>query len=160
MMDAAATLQERARILARPVVDDANARSDEFEGLAVEIDSETFMLPLDDIVAISPFTHIAPIPRATRPEFGVTVWRGRPITVFALHAAAPVISATSRLIVLGDARRAQMALLVDSVDDTETINRASLLTTTEKKAGLSVVGLTTNARMVLDIHSLLDSVSV
>jgi chemotaxis signal transduction protein len=58
--------------------------------------------------------------------YGVTAWRGRPLTVLSLAAEAPRPSAENRLIVLGTGARAALAVLADAVHDVQRTAHALL----------------------------------
>jgi chemotaxis signal transduction protein len=58
--------------------------------------------------------------------YGVTGWRGRPLTVLSLGAARPIVTAETRLVVLGSGARAALAVVVDAVDDVARVERATL----------------------------------
>ena len=119
-------LEARARILAKPLVaHDATAAEDELDVLTFLVADERLGIPLSSIVAIVRSSVVTPLPRAVAPVYGVTAWRGRPLTVLSVGVRAATNS-DSRLIVLGDGRRAVVGLLADAVDDTRLVRRSGL----------------------------------
>ena len=105
MMSPAEVLAGRARALAIPRVqhDDA-AEADRLDVLVFFIGEERLAMPLASIVAIIRAAVVTPLPRAVAPVYGVTAWRGRPLTVLSVGAVAAAGAAETRLIVLGEGR--------------------------------------------------------
>lgn len=127
MTDAVRTiLERRARALARPVAADEEADFEALALLLIQVDGERLAIPLDSIVAIARPGSITPLPRAVAPVYGVTAWRGRPLTVLSLGSDRPAIDHESRLVVLGTGARAMLAIVVDAVDDVTRVPAASL----------------------------------
>lgn len=122
---ARALLDARARQLARrAVVDDVVV--DVLDLLVVQVGDERIAIPLDSIVAIARVQRIAPLPRVVAPVYGVTPWRGRPLTVLSLGTGRVVITGETRIVVLGTGARAALAVVVDGVDDVQRSSRADL----------------------------------
>lgn len=154
-MNAADILRARARVLAKPVIATHElAPADTLHLLVVLVDEERLGLPLDRIAAIARAVAPAPLPRAVAPVYGVAVWRGRPLTVLSLSTGIPVIGPESRFIVLGDVRRADVALLVDAVDDVRAISRTSLTPAGPSTRPVATIGITDDAVLVVDPASL------
>ncbi len=155
MIDNAELLRRRARALARvDVVTGEAALADQMHLLLVSVDGERMALPVDRIAAISRASVPAPLPRAVAPVYGVAVWRGRPLTVFSLGVGEPVVGPDSRFVVLGDARRADVALLVDEVDDVCVVARGSLTAASPSTRRVAFLGITGDAVLVVDAASL------
>ena len=155
MNENAEILRRRARALARVTVSTTeDAVADQLHLLVVSVDGERMALPVDRIAAISRASVPAPLPRAVAPVYGVAVWRGRPLTVLSIGARAPVVGPDSRFVVLGDARRADVAVLVDEVDDVLVVLRTSLTAVSASTRRVLLLGVTTDAVLVVDAASL------
>ncbi len=151
-----AILDARARILARPREHaDESAAADLLDVLVFAIRDERLAMPLASIVAIIHAGVVTPLPRAVAPVFGVTAWRGRPLTVLTLGAASS--DAQRRLIVLGDARRAAIGLLADSVEETRAVRRSALTPAPSGARRAMMMGMTDDAVLVLDANGLMDA---
>jgi purine-binding chemotaxis protein CheW len=146
-----ALLEARARRLARPlaVIDEA-AAEDEMDILVFLVGEEVLAIPVSSIVAIVRAGVITPLPRATPPVFGVTAWRGRPLTVLTLNGDRGANDADGRLIVLGDGRRALVAVRCDSADDTRIVRKSSLTPSAGGPRSAHALGATTDGVLLLD----------
>ena len=153
-----ALLAERARLLAMPreVHDDAVA-ADLMDVLVFFIGDERLAMPLASIVAIIRAAVVTPLPRAVAPVYGVTAWRGRPLTVLSVGAKASAQDAQSRLIVLGDGRRAVVGLLADAVDETRVVARSTLSPAHAGARREMAMGVTDDAVLVLDAEAMLNA---
>ena len=155
MIENAEILRRRARALARAtVVISEDAVVDQLHLLVVSVDGERMAIPVDRIAAISRASVPAPLPRAVAPVYGVAVWRGRPLTVLSIGGGEPVVGPDSRFVVLGDSRRADVAVLVDEVDDVRVVARASLTATSPSTRRVAILGITADAVLVVDAASL------
>lgn len=155
MIENAEILRRRARALARAtVVTSEDAVVDQLHLLVVSVDGERMAIPVDRIAAISRASVPAPLPRAVAPVYGVAVWRGRPLTVLSIGEGEPVVGPDSRFVVLGDSRRADVAVLVDEVDDVRVVARASLTATSPSTRRVAMLGITADAVLVVDAASL------
>lgn len=153
-----AILEARARTLAKPLVaHDASAADDELDVLTFLVGDERLAIPLDSIVAIVRSSVVTPLPRAVAPVYGVTAWRGRPLTVLSVGERSAQTNPESRLIVLGDARRAVVGLLADAVDDTRLVRRSALSAARGGARGLFAMGMTDDAVLVLDAEAMLNA---
>ena len=151
-------LNKRARSLAAPRRELADAlATTKMEILIFVIGDERLALPLASIVAITRATHVAPLPRAVAPVYGVIAWRGRPLTVLALGRTELTDSSDHRLIVLGDERRARVGLLADSIEDTEVVDRSSLSEPQQGARRAMALGVTDSAILVLDADAMLNT---
>lgn len=162
VIDDAATRQVllavRAKALAKPLVfHDASEAEDELNILTFLVSDERLAIPLASIVAIVRTTAVTPLPRAVAPVYGVTAWRGRPLTVLSVGGAAGANDAQARLIVLGDGRRAVVGLLADAVDDSRLVRRSSLSPARTGGRGLFAMGVTDDAVLVLDADVMLNA---
>jgi len=155
MIENGEILRRRARALARaPIESGEDAVADPLHLLVVSVDGERMALPIDRIAAISRASVPAPLPRAVAPVYGVAVWRGRPLTVLSISAGEPVVGPDSRFVVLGDARRADVALLVDEVDDVRVVPRESITAASPSMRRVAFLGITADAMLVVDASSL------
>ena len=153
-------LAERARVLATPRAQhDPAAAADKTDVLVFIVGTERLALPLESIVGVMRGAIIAPLPRAVAPVFGVSAWRGRPLTVLSLGARAASSGTESRLIVLGSGRRAAVGLLTDSIDDTRVVSRSALTPALAGPRRHLAIGVTDDAVLVLDADLLLNAVA-
>jgi chemotaxis signal transduction protein len=153
-----ALLASRARELAKPRYEqDAAKAADMMEVLVFLIGDERLAMPLGSIVAIIRAAVVTPLPRAVAPVYGVTAWRGRPLTVLSVGAKAASHDADTRLIVLGDGRRAVVGLLADSVDETRVIARSQLSPAMAGARRTMAMGVTDDAVLVLDAEAMLNA---
>ena len=156
--DQQALLEKRARTLAAPrAVHDDAAAADMMDVLVFLIGDERLAMPLASIVAIIRAAVVTPLPRAVAPVYGVTAWRGRPLTVLSVGANAKLHDALSRLIVLGDGRRAVVGLLADSVDETRVVARSALSPSQAGARRAMTMGMTDDAVLVLDADAMLNA---
>lgn len=123
---ARALLEARARQLARLADNSATSQRDALDLLVCQVGDERLGIPLGSIVAIARVTSVARLPRAIAPVYGVTSWRGRPLTVLSVTPVALHITELTRLVVLGTGARAALAVVVDGVDDVVRIAHAEL----------------------------------
>jgi chemotaxis signal transduction protein len=150
-----ALLEARARRLARPVVDHEGAPQDMLDLLVVQVGGEQLAMPLDSIVAIARAGSIAPLPRAVAPVYGVTGWRGRPLTVLSLGTARPIVTAETRLVVLGSGARAALAVVVDGVHDVARVERAGLSPVGAGPRHRYALGVTPEGLLVVNADALM-----
>lgn len=138
-----AILDARARQLARPIAAEDDAGDDVLDLLIFQVGEEQLAMPLSVIVAVARPGSIAPLPRAVPPVYGVTAWRGRPLTVLSLTSAPPANTGETRLLILGTGTRVAFAVVVDAVHD---VGRTS-------QAGLTPAGAGPRHRYALGISS-------
>ncbi len=153
----AAILRARARALAVPVADEHVAKPGaELEMLVARAGDERIGIPLDHIASVGRPTRVTPLPRAVLPVFGVAAWRGRPLTVLVLGSSLPAQTEDTRFVVLGDGRRAAVALLVDALDDVQTVARESLSAPGAGGGrGAPALGVSLDGITVVDVDALL-----
>lgn len=148
---ARSVLEARARRLAKPLASiDATAAEDELDILIFLVGDEQLAIPVSAIVAIVRSNVITPLPRAVPPVFGVTAWRGRPLTVLTLNGDRGANDADGRLLVLGDGRRALVALRSDTAEDTRVVRKSSLSPSSGGPRSAYAMGATSDGVLVLD----------
>ncbi|MEO8334713.1 MAG: chemotaxis protein CheW [bacterium] len=153
-----ALLARRARELAKPRrVQDAAEAADMMDVLVFLIGDERLALPLGSIVAIIRAAAVTPLPRAVAPVYGVTAWRGRPLTVLSVGPSGAPHDADTRLIVLGDGRRAVVGLLADSVDEAQEVARSRLSPALPGARSTLALGVTDDGVLVLDAEAMLNA---
>ena len=152
---ARALLDARARRLARPGDDDEGAPQDMLDLLVVQVGDERLAVPVASIVAIARTGSIAPLPRAVAPVYGVTAWRGRPLTVLSLGIARPIVTSDTRLVVLGSGARAALAVVVDAVDDVARVEREALSPVGPGPRHRYALGVTPDGLLVVNADALL-----
>lgn len=147
-------LENRARLLARPV-ESAQVAQDALELLVVTVDGARLAIPIDGVVAIARATTIAVLPRAIRPVYGVTAWRGRTLTVLSLAAVQPPVGADTRLVVLGSGARASLAVVVEDVEDVRSVARGTITGAPAGPRRSYARGMTPDGLLVVDGDALL-----
>ena len=151
-------LEARARRLAKPLATiDAGAADDEIEVLLFLVGDEQLAIPLSAIVAIVRVATVTPLPRAVAPVYGVTAWRGRPLTVLSVGAHGVRSEANDRMIVLGDGRRALVGLRTDSADETRLLRKSELTPAVGGARSLYAMGVASDGVLVLDPDVLIHS---
>ena len=148
---ARSVLEARARRLAKPLeLIDATAAEDELDILIFLVGDESLAIPVSSIVAIVRAGVVTPLPRAVPPVYGVTAWRGRPLTVLTLNGDGGANDADGRLIVLGEGRRAHVALRTDTAEDTRVVRKSSLSPSSGGPRSAYAMGATSDGVLVLD----------
>jgi chemotaxis signal transduction protein len=148
-------LESRARRLARPVEDTTRTEADALDLLVCEVGDERLAVPLASIVAVARPGNIARLPRAVAPVFGVTAWRGRPLTVLSVAAVQAPTGDQTRLVVLGAGARAALALVVDAVDDVLRVQHGDLAPPGPGPRHRYALGITADGLLVLSGDALL-----
>ena len=148
-------LEARARQLARPVEQGDVLGEDATRMLLFQVGDEQFAMPVASIVAIARPGSIAPLPRAVRPVYGVTAWRGRPLTVLSLGAARPAITPDTRLLVLGSGTRAALGIVVDAVHDIRPSAAGEMTPAAPGPRHGYALGMTADGRLVVNGEALL-----
>ncbi len=149
-----AILSARARLLAIPLLeDDQSTAGDNLDILIFTIGDERLGLALSSIIAIVAAGAVTPLPLGVAPVYGVTAWRGRPLTVLSL--AAMRSTGNANLIVLGNDQRAAVGLLVDAVEETRPAARSGLSAAHAGPRRELAIGLTDDGVLVLDAEKLL-----
>ncbi len=156
MSDASrAILERRARALARPLAADEDADFEALDLLLFGVGDERLAISIGMVVAIARAGRIAPLPRATAPVYGVTAWRGRPLTVLSLAAGRLATTADMRLLVLGTGSRAGLALAVDTVDDVVRVPAAAMTPAPPGPRATYTLGVMSDGLLVIDGDALL-----
>lgn len=152
---ARALLEARARQLARTAITSDNQDADAIDLLLVQVGDERLAIPLETIVAIARAVRVVPLPRAVAPVYGVTAWRGRPLTVLSLAGQRVVLTPETRLVVLGTGARAALAVVVDSVHDIARAPRATLSAAGPGPRLRYALGVTPDGMLVVNGDALL-----
>lgn len=148
-----AVLEERARVLARPV--ERAAAGGTFEAVSFRLADERFAVESRFVIEVFPLSALALLPGATPPVFGVTAWRGRLLTVLDLRPLLGISSAAlndlGRVIAIGETRAA-FGFLVDGVDEIVSLREAEVRAPPDGVAARRdyVRGVTGDALVVLD----------
>lgn len=149
-----AILEERARLLAIPRVEDGQSpTADTLDILIFTIGDERLGLSLSSIVAIAIAGAVTPLPLSVAPVYGVTAWRGRSLTVLSLTENRR--TGNANLIVLGSDQRAAVGMLVDGVEETRSVARSRLSAPHAGPRRELAIGLTDDGVLVLDAEKML-----
>lgn len=155
-----ATLEERARALARPPAIEV-ASADRVEVLVFALAGESWALETRAVREVTRFTDFTAVPGAPELLLGVTNLRGEILPVFDLRKltgiAAKGLTDLSRLLVLGEDVE-ELGLLADEVREVRTIGRGEVLDPPEALSGVGrnlLLGVTKDAVIVLDAAGLL-----
>ena len=130
-------------------------RADLLDVLVVSVGDDQMAIGLSSISAIIRAPVITPLPRAVPPVLGVTVSRGRALTVFTLGGKPPVPGPEQRVLVIGDGRRVTIGLLVDAVNDTRAVARSALVPVAIGALRTAMLGMTQDALPIVDVDALL-----
>jgi purine-binding chemotaxis protein CheW len=153
-----ALLEERARVLARPV--ERRAVSGTFEAVSFVLADERYAVESRFVVEVFPLADLALLPGAKAPVLGVTAWRGGLLTVLDLRPllgiSTTALNDLGRVIVIGEAR-ASFGILVDRVQEIVSLRLSEIH---EPPDGVAVRreylrGVTGGALLVLDAGALL-----
>lgn len=156
--EARRVLEERARLLARPLEAEGAAR-DAVPRVTFALAGETYAVEAGCVVEVARLEHLTPIPGAEPPLFGVTAWRGDLLALYDLRSAlglpATALDDMQWIVVLGRGRAA-FGILADRPGEMVEIAPAQV-----RPAGDAiprsplVLGLTPDAMVVLDGERLL-----
>jgi purine-binding chemotaxis protein CheW len=153
-----ATLDARARELARPLVAPVAAGAEEL--LSFTLARETYAVETQFVFAVFRLVDITPLPGAEPPLYGVTAWRGDVLTVLDLRtifgSASTALDDLSRVIVLGD-RRPAFGILADTLGATILVSPDDLFPIPEEGRRVHDYfrGITRDATLILDAPRLL-----
>lgn len=156
--DARGILDERARILARPI--EATSEVGVMEVMVFRIGEERYAVPLENVVEVARAAGITPLPGAERPVIGVTGWHGRVLTVLDVSlsgaAAGRAPGEESRILALGE-RHAALAVLASAVEDIRSLPAGSVTPSLDEPVGRAeyVRGMTNDAIVLLDVPALI-----
>jgi purine-binding chemotaxis protein CheW len=150
-------LEERARILARPITETAAATVG--NAVAFDIRGETYAIDLRNVMEVFRAGEIALLPGAAAPSIGVTAWRGELLPILEIlreNGASRKDAEQPRVIVVGDGRTA-VGIVADGIRGTITIQHDDIRPLPEGLATRRayVRGITSEAVQVLDVSALL-----
>ena len=161
--DARDLLAERARHLARPLVETGHSgphgTSAVISMLVVRIGDEHVGVALDQITEVHRTAGLTPIPGARPPVVGAVAWRGRVLTVLDIaprRSGPAVVAETTRILVLGQ-RRASFGIIADDVDDVRDVDvhDAAPVDDVDSARREFIRGVTADALVVLDTAALI-----
>jgi len=113
-----AVLDERARVLARPLA--APAAGEQLEVLTLALAGERYALESRYVVEVFKLRELALLPGAERPVLGATAWRGRLLTVLDLRTILELPAAALDdlgYVVVLEGERPAFGILADAVHD-------------------------------------------
>jgi purine-binding chemotaxis protein CheW len=150
-------LQERARVLARPITATATATAG--DAVAFDIRGETYAIDLRNVMEVFRPGEIALLPGAAAPLIGVTAWRGEVLLIVEIlreNGAPRKDGEHPRVVVVGDGRTA-IGIVADAIRGTITIRHDEIRPLPEGLATrrAHVRGITSEAVQVLDASVLL-----
>lgn len=159
---ARAVLERRARQLARPIVDDAQAiAAGEHDNsvLVVRLGDERVGIALDYTTEVHRAIELTPIPGARPPVVGAIAWRGRVLTVLDIahtRRGPVVMTDTTRILVLGRGKPA-FGIVADDVEDVQILNAQDINPVENAASGRRefIRGMTGAALVVLDVAALI-----
>lgn len=158
--DARTILQERARLLARPLVSRA-ASSFAVEMLAFGLGREKYLVESRFVFSVFQLVDFVPLPGARAPVFGLSRWRGDVLTLIDLRGlvggATHALDDLARVIVLGDSGP-EFGLLADFVEEMVLLDPTKLHPPPSKQDADSVgviLGVTPQGVQVLDATALI-----
>ena len=120
----AALLAERARHLAEPM--EVERGEEMLALLRVRLGREEYAVPAGDVVAVATGVEIAALPGATGLLVALAAWRSRVLRTIDIRAALGVSAPASRTVLVIGEYEADLALLVDSVEDAEIVRLSEL----------------------------------
>jgi len=151
-------LEERARVLARPIT--RPAPGDVIQVITFALANEIYAIESHYVFEVFRLDQLAPLPGATPPVFGVTVRRGELLTILDLRTVLglPVaaLNDLSRVLVVGG-DQPTAGVLADSVLELVTLPTQSIQLPREGLAAKReyLRGITPGAILVLDGQQLL-----
>lgn len=155
-------LEERARVLARPLA--ADSMAERMEVLTFTLSGERYAVESRYVFAALRLEDITLVPSAEPPLVGLTAWRGELLALFDLRiltgTSARALSDLSWIVVLGDGAAAFGVL----VDELHPVLRIPVSEIQPLPGGLSgtreyVRGVTREALLVLDAGDLIRTYS-
>ena len=154
--EAARVLAERARALAQPAVAEPEEGAWR-QFLLVALGGQRLGVDSGCVAAVLRGVHPTPLPGATPPVTSIVLWRGRLLACLgtAPSGAAPAEAAEGRRLVVLEAGGAELALLVDTVDELVEVATSDIHPAPAGAADLPLLGLTTDALPLLDARALL-----
>ena len=118
-------LERRARALARPPAQ--QSRDETIEVVTFRIAGERYAMQSREVLAVFALAALVPLPGATAPVAGVTVWRGNLLMLLDVRAmlglSPAALNDLRMVVVIGDARAAA-GILVDVLEGIASLPRA------------------------------------
>jgi purine-binding chemotaxis protein CheW len=148
-----ARLQERARLLARPLTTPVGR--DQLEVVTFTLATETYAIESRYVIEVFRLRELAPLPGAKQPITGLTAWRGDLLVVLdirpVLGLPATSLNDLGRVVVLGRERHG-FGILADGAGELMTLDASALRPLREgSNAREGVVrGMTSDAVLLLD----------
>lgn len=152
----ARAMAQRTRALAAPARDPAIATRGRL--LVFTRAGERFGVALDRVAAVVTVGAVTPVPGADAPVRGIVAWRGRPVAVYDLAAAAAALSAPVPVVIVGDWRHAVGLLadvVEDAVDDATDVAAAPRADAASSPLAALIRGVTGDATAVVDADAVL-----
>ena len=155
-----AILEERARVLARPLATPASG--ERLEVLTLALAGERYAVESRHVVEVFKLRELALLPGAEPPVFGATAWRGGLLTVLDLRPVlglpAAALDDLGHVVVLGGERPA-FGILADAVHDVVSLAASAVR---EPPEGVAVKreflrGVADGTLLVLDAAKLLST---
>jgi purine-binding chemotaxis protein CheW len=146
-------LQERARLLARPLT--PPQRHDRLEVVTFTLASETYAIESRFVIEVFRLRELAPLPGAKPPITGLTAWRGDLLVVLDLRPVlglpATSLNDLGRVVTLGTGRQA-FGVLADAARELGVLDAPGLRAPPDgSKARDGIVrGMTSDAVLLLD----------
>lgn len=145
-------MERRARELARPPAEAVT--EDTIDVVDFQIAGERYAVAAREVLAVFALGMLAPLPGAVPPIAGVTVWRGRLLTLLDVRAAlglpASALNDLRAVIVLGDAR-GTAGILVDALLGITTRRAGDFRDTgTGGERGAYIGGIASDAVMLIN----------
>lgn len=151
-------LEERARRLARPVVE--RAAGGGMEVVTFSLAREVYAIESRYVIEVFRPTDVSPLPGAQASVFGVTGWRGELLTIRDLRQvlgrSGTVLDDLRQVLVLGDVRPA-FGVLANAVHEVANLGPGAVRAPPEGVAvdRRYVKGVTADAVLVLEAEALL-----
>lgn len=150
-------LDERARLLARPLATAADA-GDLVDVVTFHLAGERFALATRYLVEVGRRARLTALPGAAPPLHALTAWRGELLTVFDLAAllglGPPPAAERGWLLVLGE-ERPRFGVLADALGEFRTLSPRALGPAPTGEGSPYLLGLADDALVVLDGDALL-----
>jgi purine-binding chemotaxis protein CheW len=151
-------LQERARLLARPLA--PPRPEDLLEVITFQAGAEWYAFETRYVLGVFRPTALAPLPGADPPVFALAAWRGEILTVLDLRAAgtsAAALQTDTRILVLGEDHEA-FGVLADRAGGIMTLEPHEIVAQGPEAAeAVPLLGGTREAVLVIDARTLIHS---
>ena len=149
-------LAERARALARPPAPERDPGAVR-QYVVVEVGGHRLAVDAGCVAAVLRGVRPTPLPGAAPPVTAIVLWRGRLLACLGAgpSGAAPAEAAEGARLVVLDEGGAELALLVDAVDELVEVATSDIHPAPAGAADLPLLGLTSDALPLLDARTLL-----